>query len=249
MKMSIVTPVYNEPRIRRALESVFLQQHEHEIESVVVDAGSAAETVDIIKEIESQISKLICEPDRGIYDGMNKGISNATGDVIGILNADDQYSDRFVIRDVLKAFEKQESLAACYGDIVYINENGQLVRYWRAGRFRPAKWHLGWMPPHPAFFVRRCVYEIYGAFDLGFPIAADYEFMLRVLFKHRIRVNYLQRVMVNMAPGGVSNSSFGNVLKANLEVARAWRDNGLRGGLLVPVLKPARKLFQLVKPR
>lgn len=246
MKISVVTPVFNEPRIRRALESVFAQQHEHEIESVVIDAGSADGTLDILKEFEGQISTLVCEPDKGIYDGMNKGIRNATGDVIGILNADDQYHDPFVIRDVMDAFGGKEDLATCYGDLMYHNEDGKLVRYWRAGNFRRAKWYFGWMPPHPTFFVRRCVYERHGAFDLGYPIAADYELMLRLLLKHGISVKYLRRVVVNMAPGGASNASVGTILKANLEVARAWRNNGLRGGLLVPVLKPAQKAFQLV---
>ena len=246
MKISIVTPVYNDVRVGRALDSILSQQHAHKLETVVADAGSTDGTLDVLERYRDVLSVLISEPDNGIYDGMNKGIKHATGEVIGILNADDQYHDPFVIRDVMDAFGADDDLDACYGDLIYYNETGQLVRYWRAGDFRRWKWYFGWMPPHPTFFVRRCVYERHGAFDLGYPIAADYELMLRLLLQHGITVKYLRRVVVNMAPGGASNASVGNILKANFEVARAWRNNGLRGGLLVPVLKPARKVFQLV---
>ena len=250
MKISIVTPVFNDVRVGRALDSILSQQHGHELETVVIDAGSSDGTLDVVERYRDRLSVMISEPDKGIYDGMNKGIKNATGDVIGILNADDRYYDQFVLRDVMDAFKAEEDLDACYGDLTYYNEAGKLVRYWQAGEFRRASWYFGWMPPHTTFFVRRRVYELHGVFDLDYRIAADYELMLRLLFKYRISVKYLRRTVVNMAPGGTSNASVGNILKANLEVARAWRNNGLRGGLLVPVLKPARNVFQLVnRPR
>ena len=113
-----------------------------------------------------------------------------------------------------------------------------------------AKWYWGWMPPHPTFFVRRSVYDRHGLFDLGYPIAADYELMLRLFLKQGINVKYLDRVMVRMSLGGASNGSIPNIVKANAEVARAWRSNGLSGGFLVPILKPASKIFQFVgRPR
>ncbi len=243
MKISIVTSVFNDHRVERALESVLSQRHEHELEMIVVDAGSTDGTLAILNRYADSLSALISEPDDGIYDGMNKGIRRATGDVVGILNADDRYADEFVLRDVMEAFS-DESVDACYGDLVYVNDNDEVTRYWKSGDYRAAKWRWGWMPPHPTFFVRRRVYESYGAFDLGFPIAADYEFMLRLFLKHRIRVEYLDRVLVRMALGGESNGSISNVVRANAEVARAWRRNELGGGFLVPVLKPASKLFQ-----
>ena len=243
MKVSIVTPVFNDVRVGRALDSILSQRHRHELELVVVDAGSSDGTLDVLERYRKRVAVLISEPDQGIYDGMNKGVGMTTGDVVGILNADDQYCDPLVIRDVAEAFE-QEDVDACYGDLEYRNREGKLVRYWKSSEHRRTKWHLGWMPPHPTFFVRRRVYERHGGFDLRYPIAADYELMLRLLLKHKTSVKYLRRPVVNMAPGGTSNASPGNILKANLEVARAWRDNGLRGGLLVPLLKPARKILQ-----
>lgn len=245
MKISIVMPVFNDVRIARALESVLSQQHGSQLEIIVVDAASTDGTRDVIAAFRDRISRLISEPDAGIYDGMNKGIRHATGEVIGILNADDRYHDPLVIRDVAGVFCGDESIDACYGDIVYINESGRLVRYWKAGIYRKSGWRLGWMPPHPTFFVRRRVYERYGAFDLQYPIAADYELMLRLLLKHEIKVRYLGRIMLDMAPGGNSTRSIGSIVKANLEVRRACRKHGLRGMLLAPILKPGRKVFQL----
>ena len=249
MKISIVTPVFNDRRIGRALDSILSQRHEHDLELIVVDAGSTDGTMEILKGYEDRITTLISEPDDGIYDGMNKGIRQSMGDVVGILNADDRYADDLVLRDVMDTFA-DESADACYGNLVYVNDDDQVVRYWNSGAPDTTKWRWGWMPPHPTFFVRRNMYEQYGVFDLRFPIAADYELMLRLLFKERIRVKYLDRVLVRMAVGGESNGSISNIIKANREVARAWRRNDLSGGFLVPFLKPASKVFQFTgRPR
>ena len=244
MKISIITPVLNDVRVGRAMESVLAQQHKHELEIIVVDAGSTDGTVEILEHYRNRIAVLISEPDKGIYDGMNKGIHHATGEVIAILNSDDQYSDPLVIRDVVAAFESDADIDACYGDLIYTAPSGKVVRYWKSGDSRKIKWHMGWMPPHPTFFARSRVYEQYGVFDLRYPISADYELMLRLMLKHRIRTRYLSRIMTNMAPGGISNRSPADVIKANIDAMGAWKNNGLRGGLLVPLLKPARKIFQ-----
>ena len=132
MKISIAIPVLNDVRVGRALDSVLSQQHEHELEVIVVDAGSTDGTLEVVERYRGRIAVLVSEPDRGIYDGMNKGIGLATGDVVGILNADDRYSDPLVLRDVMDAFSS-EDIDACYGDLVYTNEAGKMVRYWKAG--------------------------------------------------------------------------------------------------------------------
>ena len=119
MKISIITPVFNDPRVSRALDSILAQRHDHELELVVVDAGSTDGTMEILATYSDRISTLISEPDDGIYDGMNKGIRRATGDVVGILNADDRYADNLVLHDVMEAFEDNET-DACYGDLVYV---------------------------------------------------------------------------------------------------------------------------------
>lgn len=245
MKVSIVTPVYNDPRVGRALDSILGQRLDHELETVVVDAGSRDGTLDVLERYRDRISVLISEPDGGIYDGMNKGVGRATGDVIGILNADDRYCDDAVLRDVTDALESTGA-DLCYGNIVYVNGDDQRRRVWNSGPPGDLRWRLGWMPPHPAFFVRKHVYERHGAFNTAFRISADYELMLRLMVRHRVGAVHLDRQVVFMAMGGMSNRSVGNVIKANLEVGRAWRCNGLRGGHLAPLLKPARKIPQFL---
>ena len=245
MKISIITPVYNDPRVSRALDSILSQKYEGDLEIIVIDGGSDQPTLDVLERYRHRINILVSEPDQGVYDAMNKGIRLATGEVIGILNADDRYNDDQVLRDVA-AVMRDPQIDACYGDLVYVNSEDRVVRYWKSGTYRPIKFYFGWMPPHPTFFVRKRVYEQYGLFDLSFPIAADYELMLRFILKHKIHVKYIPRVLVRMALGGKSNCSLGNIVKANLEVWRAWKKNNLSFGYFVPILKPARKLVQFI---
>ncbi len=249
MKISIVVPVFNDVRIGRALESILSQQHEHELEIIVVDAGSTDGTLAVLETYGDRITALISEPDEGIFHAINKGIDRTSGashDVVHFMGADDQYGDPFVIRAVMDVFQSEEDIDACYGDQIYTNEAGNIVRYWKAGDYRRAKIHFGWLPPHMTFFVRKRVYEHHGMFNLRYPIAADQDFMLRLLYKRQIKVRYLRRVLLNMAPGGNSNRSIVRILKAALEVAQICWNNGLLGLLLFPVLKPSRKIFQLI---
>lgn len=247
MKLSVVTPVFNDVRVSRALDSVLCQELEHELESIVVDGGSDTPTLNVLERYRSRLSILESAPDGGIFDGMNRGIARATGDVIGILNADDHYAHSRVFADVMNIFERHDEVQICYGNMVYMDDQGNATRYWRAAANRRYKWYVGWRPPHPAFFVRRRAYEAHGMFNLDYRIASDYELQLRLLFVHRLVSVHLDQVLVHMAPGGHSNRSLGNIVKANLEARRAWRRNGLRGGLLVPVLKPMRKFPQFLR--
>ncbi len=249
MKISIITPVYNDTRVAGALDSILSQELDAELELIVIDGGSKDGTLELLERYRAngRLAVLVSEPDRGIYDAMNKGITLATGDLVGILNADDRYADTTVLRDVAAVFEDPR-VEACYGDLVYVDAQDRIVRYWRSGRCRLWKFHLGWAPPHPTFFVRRNVYERLGLFDgARFQIAADYELMLRFLRKYKIRVAYVDRVLVRMAIGGMSNRSVRNIVKMNWEVYHAWPRNGLPLGYLAPVLKPAQKLFQYVQ--
>lgn len=246
MKLSIVTPVLNDPRVTRALDSVLSQALDCEMELVVIDGGSTDGTLAALAAYRDRIGVLVSERDRGIYDAMNKGVQRASGDVIGILNADDEYADAHVLQDVMKAFADSRT-AVAYGDLVYVDAGGQVVRYWRSGPFRPRRFYLGWMPPHPTFFVRREVYQQYGVFDLQYRIASDYELVLRFMMKYRLTSAYISRVLVRMTLGGDSNRSWKNIVRANREVYWAWRNNGLALGYLVPLLKPASKLLQFVR--
>lgn len=245
MKVSIITPVFNDPRVVRALESVLSQQFEGELELIVIDGGSTDGTLSLLEAFRPHLAKLVTERDDGIYHAMNKGIRLATGDIVGILNADDRYQDSSVFRDVIAAFN-DPAIGACYGDLVYVDQDDQVQRYWRSGRFRKWKFYTGWMAPHPTFFVRRDVYRRFGDFKVDLRVSADYEFILRVLLKHRVPVAYIPRVLVRMATGGNSNKSIRNVMRGNREVSRSWELNGLRFGHLVPYAKPFSKLWQFV---
>ena len=247
MKVSIITPIYNEPRIVRALESIRRQRHNYGIESIVVGAGSTDSTLAILESYMGRINNFINEPDRGVYDGMNKGIKCASGDVISILNADDCYADKDVLSEVGDVFLKNPEIGICYGNILYLNDCGRSGRYWKSNVHRRSKWYWGWRPPHPSFFVRKCVYEEFGYFSLDFPIASDYELQLRFLFKHRVPSFYLDKTLVYMAPGGKSNGSIRIRIQANCEAGYAWKHNQLRGGKMVPILKPLRHISQIFR--
>jgi len=202
--------------------------------SIVVDGGSTDETTEIIDEYADQIDTLTSEPDEGVYDAMNKGIDAATGDIVGILNSDDRYNGPHVLRTILDAFEGSDADLS-YGNLVYVDDDDSVVRYWESGDFRPRRFYYGWMPPHPTVFVRREVYEQYGRFDLDFPIAADYEFLLRVLLKQGMLATYVDDMLVRMATGGQSNASVRNIVAANVEVIVRGERTGYAVGCTCPL--------------
>jgi glycosyltransferase involved in cell wall biosynthesis len=242
--ISIVTVVLNRAAmIQGCIESVLGQRvlAEH----IVVDGGSTDGTLEVIKGCRTSVARVIPGPDRGVYDAMNKGILAAAGDVIGILNADDFYAHGDVLAKVEEVFN-DEAVDSCYGDLVYVDaaDTGRVVRSWRAGPYDVNRFYMGWMPPHPTFFVRRAVYEKYGLFNLSLGSSADYELMLRFLVKHRITSRYIPEILVKMRVGGMSNASLANRLRANRMDRFAWRVNGLRPDPWTILLKPISKLHQ-----
>jgi glycosyltransferase len=247
MKVSIITVSYNSAKtIEDAIKSV-LSQNYQDIEYIIIDGGSIDGTIEIVKKYRDKIAKFISEPDKGIYDAMNKGIKLAKGDIVGILNSDDFYADDNVIKNIVEAMEK-EGVDVCWGDLVYVQKKdvSKIVRYWKSSEYRPGKFKKGWHPPHPAFFVRRSAYGKYGYFNLNFKIAADYELMLRILEKYKVKSCYIPKLVVKMRAGGQSNfKNIFTVIKANFEVYKSWQLNGLQGGLWAAFLKPLSKIKQL----
>ena len=237
MKVSIVAVVRNAAgTIEECLQSVASQSHV-DVEHIVIDGASTDGTMDVVDRHRDQLAVVVSEPDRGIYDAMNKGIAVATGDVIGTLNADDRYADTGVLARVTAAFAQSPALDAVYGDLVYVarDDPTRIVRYWRSRPYEPGLFERGWMPAHPTFFVRRQVYERHGLFDLDFRIQSDFELTMRFMAIYGIHTRYLPGVMVRMRMGGVTNNSIGNVVKGNLEAWRACRKHGLKvGPLFIP---------------
>ena len=244
LKISVVTTVYNDVRVGRALESILCQQHDCALELIVIDGGSDDGTREVLERYRDRLNVLVSEPDRGMYDGMNKGLNAATGDIVGILNADDRYADANVLRDVAAVFRNSPAVQVCYGDLVYVNGKDEVSRYWKSGTNRRIKWRFGWRPPHPTFFVRRSVYQKYGLFDADYEIGGDYDMQLRLLFKHRLASRHIPRVLVRMAVGGASTGKVRGIVKAHLEATCAWRKNGLWGATVILVLKPVIKIAQ-----
>lgn len=228
MKISIVTATFNSARtIADTLDSIAEQAFDN-VEHIVIDGQSRDGTLPILYSRKDRISRIVSEPDRGIYDAMNKGIALATGDVVGLLNSDDVFADRNSLLAVASAMQDAD-IDCCYGDLVYVDSSdlGRIIRYWKSRPFAPGLFRKGWVPPHPTFYVRRHVYERYGGFDLTYRLAADFELMLRFLEKHRVRSVHIPRVLVKMRLGGATNRSLSNIWRQNVEIYRSARKHGI----------------------
>jgi len=246
MKISIITATFNSASTVRDTLTCIGRQGHPDIEHIIVDGGSTDRTLELVAEFP-HVSRVVSGKDKGIYDAMNKGIGLATGDVIGILNSDDVYTDDEVLSDVARAFVDPDVMTV-YADLQYVDSADleKIRRHWRSGPFKPANFYFGWMPPHPTFFVRREVYERAGVFNLSIRSAADYELMLRILLKHRVPAYYIPRVIVKMRAGGMSNASLLNRLRGNKEDRMAWKLNGLKPYFFTLYLKPLRKIHQFI---
>jgi glycosyltransferase involved in cell wall biosynthesis len=247
MKISIITVSYNSSAtIRDTIESV-LSQNYPDFEYILVDGNSSDNTLEIIRSYENKHIRWISEPDKGIYDAMNKGLKMATGDVIGILNSDDFYTNSDVLTKVAQAFQT-EQVDSVYSDLAYVDEHdtNKMIRYWKSGKYKEGSFLTGWMPPHPTFFVKREVYQRYNPFDVRLKSAADYELMLRFIHKFKISVAYIPEILVKMRAGGKSNASLRNRLRANREDRLAWEYNKLSPRLYTLLLKPLRKVVQYI---
>jgi glycosyltransferase involved in cell wall biosynthesis len=257
MRVSLITVSYNSAKtIADTLKSVQSQTY-RDIEYIVVDGNSSDGTVEIVKQfmysskgvsqdaLTGVVTKFLCERDKGIYDAMNKGLALATGDIIGVLNSDDFYCSNDVIEQVVRAFQEHET-DCLYGDLNYVDpiDTSKIVRKWRSGAYQRANFLKGWMPPHPTFFVKKSCYGKFGLFDTQFKSAADYELMLRLLFKERCSAVYLPKIMIHMRSGGVSNVSLKNRIRANQEDRLAWKINGLKPKWFTLLRKPLSKLIQ-----
>jgi glycosyltransferase involved in cell wall biosynthesis len=245
VKISVITVSFNAARtIGHTLESALAQTHPDK-ELLVIDGGSKDETVAVVRSFGERV-RLISEPDRGLYDAMNKGLRLFSGDAVGFLNADDRYQDDRVLADIADSLEQADIV---YGDLDFVDshDGGKVVRSWRGRPFERGAFRRGWMPPHPTFYVRRSVTEAVGAFDLDMKISADYDFMLRAMELNGFSSQFLPRVMIRMLTGGASTAGLSSYVRGNLEALRArrrWLGSGLIDTALLT--KPLGKVGQFL---
>lgn len=247
MKISIITVcLQSADTIEDTIKTVLSQDYK-DIEYIVVDGGSTDGTLDIINRYKNKIAKVISEPDKGLYDAMNKGLRSSTGNILATLNGDDVYADQTTVGQMAE-FIQNNGLDAAYGDLIYVDrrDTGHVKRFWQPGRYKKGAFSHGWVIPHPTFFCRKEIFEKFGYFNDELQIAADFELMLRLIEKHRIKIGYLPKVIVKMSTGGKANVLRG-IIQGNREILRSFRLNDLRLSPWFFVRKPITKIAQLFR--
>ncbi len=247
MKISVITVCYNSARsLELSLQSV-AEQDWSAVEHIVIDGASTDGTKEILERFRSRLAYLVSEPDNGIYDAMNKGLMYATGDIVCFLNADDQYACANVLSKVASQME-DHNLDALMGDVSFFHKRNsqRIVRRYRSERFRPSRLAWGWMPAHPALFLRKEVVRRVGLFKTDYRIAGDFEFIVRAFHGHALRYRHFPEVLVNMQTGGLSTSGLRAKIRLNQEVLRACRENGLQTNMLKILSKYPAKILEML---
>lgn len=249
MKISVITVCYkSKATLERALQSV-ADQDWPKVEHIVIDGASTDGTLAILERFRPHLAKVVIEPDKGIYDAMNKGLERATGDIICFLNADDQYASTKALSQVAGQISRY-GLDALIGDVGFFHENNpeHMVRRYRSDRFNPGLLAWGWMPAHPALFLRKEVVQRVGRFKTDYRIAGDFEFIVRAFHGQSLRYHHFPEVLVRMQTGGASTGGWRAKIRLNQEVLRACRENGIRTNMLKILSKYPVKLLELLNP-
>ena len=245
MKVSIITATYNsEKYLADCIQSVRKQTYGN-IEHIIIDGKSTDGTIKIIQKNADSIACWISETDRGMYDAINKGIKLATGDIIGVLNSDDMLASADVIMDIVACFD-ETGTDSIYGDLVYVDQANprKVLRYWKGLTYKRFRFNYGWMPAHPTFYMRRELIDQFGCYENHYYTAADYEFMARYLYRHKVSSFYLPKMIVKMRNGGISNNNLRGRFRANRRDYLAMKKNKIPAAFFVSILKPLIKLPQ-----
>lgn len=248
MKVTIITVTYNsEKYLDDCISSVKNQDYKN-LEHIIVDGKSTDSTLEIIKKYKDHLAAWISETDHGMYDAINKGMELATGDIIGILNSDDILASPHVVSEIAEAFIKNNA-DALYGDLEYVDPEdiNKIYRIWKGKPYKRSLFRMGWMPAHPTFYIKREYVKMYGGYENHFYTAADYEFMSRYLYVHKLNAVYLPKLLVKMRRGGQSNKNLYQRLRANRRDYLAMKKNHIPFPFIVSVMKPLSKLHQYYK--
>lgn len=248
MKVSIITVTHNSAKyLLDCIDSVRSQSFPN-IEHIIIDGGSTDGTLDIIRRNEHHVAAWLSEPDRGMYDAINKGIELASGDIVGVLNSDDMFASPHVIKDIVACFRKTGT-DTVYGDLVYVHaeKTQKVIRYWKGLPYKRSRFRIGWMPAHPTFYIKRELIDRYGPYENHYYSAADYEFMARYLYLNKASATYLPKIIVKMRNGGISNGNLFRRLRANRRDYLAMKKNHIPLPFLVSIIKPLSKIPQYSK--
>ena len=227
MKVSVITVCYNSSKtIENTFRSLKSQSYKN-IEYIVVDGGSSDKTLKIIKDYEKLITNYISEPDKGLYDAMNKGIALATGEIIGILNSDDVFFDTNVLKNIAN-FHLNNNIDASIGNIIQFNKTGKTVRRYSSSMWHPVKLKIGFMPPHPSVFFKRELFEKYGNYHIDYISGVDYELITRFFLKRKISWKFSNITTTAMLTGGISSSGISSYLLIYKEICHALLRNEIK---------------------
>ncbi|MCU0362540.1 MAG: glycosyltransferase [Bacteroidales bacterium] len=247
MKISVVTPTFNSAStVAECIRSVADQSYA-DVEHIIADGASSDNTVELIRSAPGRVTRLLSEKDSGMYSAMNKGISIASGDIIGILNSDDFFTSDDVLQKIALMF-RDDAVDAVYGDVRFVkpSDRNKTVRYYSSARFRPSQFRYGFMPAHPSFYVRSRFYRELGGYKEDYRISADFELLVRFLYRYKLSSRYLAYPVVTMLTGGISTRSFKSNLIINQEIIRGCRENGISTNYLNVYSKYFVKAFQLI---
>ena len=248
MKISIITICFNnEKDIRPTIESVVNQTYSN-IEYIIVDGVSKDNTLAIVNEYKNRITKIISEPDKGLYDAINKGIKNASGDIVGLIHAGDKLHDNGVITKIAKYFEEND-IDMCYGHSKIVNRDNIVIRINKSPEYKPSLMKKGWMPSHQSFYVKRELFQKYGYYNSKYKIAADYELLLRFIYFNKIKGKLLNEFIIYFSLGGTSTKGIKNIYMQSKECWTAWKDNGQIAPFYTIPMKLLRKIPQFIKAK
>jgi glycosyltransferase involved in cell wall biosynthesis len=250
IKVSIITVVFNNVKyIENAINSVLSQSY-NDIEYIVIDGGSTDGTIDVIKEYQDKISVFISEADKGIYDALNKGIAHSSGDVVAILNSDDQFCNTCIVSDMMHKMDESNA-EFCFSDMVIVdNLSGRILRYYMASYFKRWMFRIGWMPPHPTCFIKRSLFDEFGVYSTDYKIAGDFDLLVRFFYGRNIRWSYLDKISIKMSASGVSNSGWRSKRLIFNEISRSLHSNGVWSLSIFQLIRYIIRMLEImIKPK
>ena len=254
LKISIITAVYNsESTIAMTMESILSQTYAN-IEYIVIDGASSDNTLRIVKQYEKLFNgkmHWVSEPDYGIYDAMNKGLTKASGEIIGFLNADDFYTSNSVLENIANAFQANKEIDGIYGDVHFVNPNNldKMIRLYSAKSFTRSKMRFGFMPPHPSVYIKKDIYNRLGGYNIRYKIAADFDLLLRYIYIHQINIKYINMDFVTMRIGGISTSSWAHRITIMHEHLQIFRDHNIRNNAILLSIRYLYKIKEFLPNR